>query len=222
MVRLLIRMRATMLGHTPTNRFGKLSILLTLLFSLALAVGTLLSGFARYPTPEDGLAVLGIASALWFFGRIGYTAFAGGDASLRWELFRLLPVTRARLARSLLVVGLLDPGGVIMAIALSAALPIGARAGIVATAIAVLGVLLSVVLINVLVTVVGALQPHSARRTRDTGTVVVAFVISLVAVAGTALTGLTAALAGGHARAIARQPAQTLAPLAGLVARPPS
>ncbi|GAA5188182.1 hypothetical protein GCM10023322_38210 [Rugosimonospora acidiphila] len=203
MVRVLIRMRAAMLANRGATRFAVVSTIVSAVLGLLTAVGTLLIGFRHYSSVQGATDVVAVTMAVWVIGRIGYAAFAGGDASLRFELFRMLPVSRTVLARALLAVGLLDPGGVVLAIAFGALVAAGARYGAGPAVVGALGLVLTVLVVNVLATVVGAVNPQGARRTRDFGTVLVAVVISLVAVAGTTLPALSAAVQDGTSPAVA-------------------
>ncbi len=149
-----------------------------------------------YPDPAAATDVLALLFALWLGGRVAQSALAG-DAVLRPELFGLLSVERRRLAFSLLAVGLLDPAGLFMAVAFGALIARGARLGVVPAAVGLAAVILSLVLASVLSTVAGAVLGPGSRRGHDTGTIVTAIAISVVAVAGTLLPALDAALRRG-------------------------
>ena len=92
-------------------------------------MGTLALGIVHYGSPDVVTDVLALLFALWLAGRCAQTVLAGGDATLRPELFALLGVPRRRLALALLAVGLLDPGLALVAIALGALIASGAQAG---------------------------------------------------------------------------------------------
>ena len=109
-------------------------------------------------------------------------------------MFSLLPLPRRRLGWSLMLVGLLDPANALAAVALSAVLVHGIRLGPAATVTAVFAVALTVTAGSVLSTVAAGVLGPGSRRGRDTGTVIVAILISLLAMAGTMLPALVSAL----------------------------
>lgn len=195
MVRILIHMRAAMIAHQRSSRFGIVSLVALSLFGLVSALGTLLLGFAHYPTPAAAADVVGLVMAVWIIARVAYAAFSGGSV-LRLELFRLQPIPRAKLGRALLIVGLLDPALLFMAAAFAALVALGAQQGVGAVVTGAVGALLSVLLTSILVSIVEAAMPAASRRRQDAGTMIVAVVISLVAIAGTLLPSLVAALTG--------------------------
>ena len=149
MVSLLIDLRRTVTRH-QLQRTGKGWLVGAGLLGLASAVGTLALGIVHYGNPDVATDVLALLFALWLAGRCAQTVLAGGDATLRPELFALLGVRRRRLALALLAVGLLDPGLALLAIALGALIASGAQAGPAAALVGVAGVLLSLLLAGVL------------------------------------------------------------------------
>ena len=197
MVRILIALRRTILRNqlARTNP----AMLLTgagLVFLSAL--GTIWLGLVTYPNQAAATDVLALVFLLWVGGRVAQSALAG-DAVLRPELFSLLPLDRRRLARSLLVVGLLDPAGVFMAMAFAALIARAAGLGAAPTAVAVVAVILSLALASVLSTIAGAVLGPGSRRGHDVGTIVTAVALSVVAVAATLLPALDTALRRGSA-----------------------
>ena len=127
-------------------------------------------------------------------GRIAQSALAG-EPFLRPEMFSLLPLpTRRRLGWSLLLVGLLDPANVLVAVALSAVLVHGIRLGAAPAVTAVFAVAFTVTAGSVLSTVAAGILGPGTHRGRDIGTMIVAIVISLLAMAGTMLPALMSAL----------------------------
>jgi ABC-2 type transport system permease protein len=197
MVRVLIALRRAVVRNqlAKTNTAMLLTGAGLILLS---AVGTIWLGLVAYPSQAAATDVLALVFLLWVGGRVAQSALAG-DAVLRPELFSLLPLDRRRLARSLLVVGLLDPAGVFMAIAFCALIARGISVGAAATAVAVAGVLLSLVLASVLSTIAGAVLGPGSRRGHDVGTIVTAVALSVVAVAATLLPALDTALRRGSA-----------------------
>ena len=195
MVRVLIALRRTILRN-QLARTNPAMLLAGAGLVLLSAVGTIWLGLVGYPTVSAGTDVLALVFLLWVGGRVAQSALAG-DAVLRPELFSLLPLSRRRLARSLLVVGLLDPAGVFMAIAFCALIARGARLGAGPAAVAVLAVILSLTLASVLSTIAGAALGPGSRRGHDVGTIVTAVALSVVAVAATLLPALDTALRRG-------------------------
>src|SRR3984957_16299772 len=195
MVRILIALRRTVLRN-QLARTNPAMLLTGAGLVLLSAVGTIWLGLVAYPSQAAATDVLALVFLLWVGGRVAQSALAG-DAVLRPELFSLLPLDRRRLARSLLVVGLLDPAGVFMAIAFGALIARGVHLGVAATVVAVVGVLLSLVLASVLATIAGAVLGPGSRRGHDVGTIVTAVALSVVAVAATLLPALDTALRRG-------------------------
>jgi ABC-2 type transport system permease protein len=195
MVRILIALRRTVVRHQLAGTSPAV-LLVGAGVVLVPALGTVWLGMARYPNPAAGTDVLALLLALWLGGRVAQSALVG-DAVLRPEIFSLLPLQRRRLAFSLLVVGLLDPVGLFMAVAFAALIARGARLGPGATVTGVVAVILLLVLASVLSTVAGAALGPGSRRGHDTGTIVTAVAISAIAVAGTLLPALDAALRRG-------------------------
>jgi len=197
MVRVLIALRRTILRN-QLARTNQATLLVGAGVVLLSAVGTIWLGLVSYPSLAAGTAVLALVFLLWAGGRVAQSALAG-DAVLRPEVFALLPLDRGRLARSLLIVGLLDPAGVFMAIAFSALIARAAGLGAGPTVIAAAAVLLTLALTSVLATVAGAALGPGSRRGHDVGTIVTAVALSVVAVAGTLLPALDTALRRGSA-----------------------
>jgi ABC-2 type transport system permease protein len=193
MVRVLIALRRTIVRN-QLARTNPAMLLIGAGLVLLSALGTIWLGLVSYPSQAAATDVLALVFLLWAGGRVAQSALAG-DAVLRPELFSLLPLDRRRLARSLLVVGLLDPAGVFMAIAFAALVARAARLG--ATAVAVLAVILSLALASVLSTIAGAALGPGSRRGHDVGTIVTAVALSVVAVAATLLPALDTALRRG-------------------------
>jgi ABC-2 type transport system permease protein len=192
-------MRAAMLAHQGATRFGTVSAIIAGLLGLVLAVGTLLLGLTAYPSPAAGSDVVAVAMAVWVAGRLAYAAFAGGGGTLRFELFRTLPIPRRTLANALLVVGLADPAMAVMAVAFGALIALGAGGGPGPVVAGVAGAALTLVLTGLSATLVAALVPSGSRRGRELGTLVVAVAISGVTVVGSLLPSLAAALTQGRA-----------------------
>ena len=195
MVHVLIGLRRTILRHQAA-RTNPAALAVLGVLVLASAVGTLLAGLARYPSPAAATSVLALVFALWLGGRAAQTALSG-DPVLRPELFSLLPLSRRRLAFALLGVGTLDPAGPFMAVALAALVVRGARLGVGPAITGVAAVILTLALASAAGTVAGAVLGPGSRRGHDTGTIITALAISAVAVAATLLPALVTALRDG-------------------------
>lgn len=199
MVRILIALRGTIAQH-QWRRSGRAVLLLALLVGVASAGGTFALGFVRHArTSVDG-DVLGVVFVLWLGGQLAQAALAGGDTTLRPEIFALLPLPPKRLAWSLLVVGLADPVLVLVLVAYAALIPLGADDGTDTALTGVAAAVLTTALTGVLSTVAGGLLGPGARRGRDLGTIVIALALSLLALTGTLLPAAISALDNGRAR----------------------
>jgi ABC-2 type transport system permease protein len=196
-VRLLIDLRRTVVKRQLARTHPAI-MLVTLLLAVLSAVGTLLLGWVQYPRRAAEGDLLALVSALWIWGRVAQSALAG-EPILRPEIFSMLPVSRRRIGRALLVVGLLDPANLLLAIALGGLVRYGARFGLIAAVTAVIAVVLSVLLTSAGVTLAAGLLGPGSRRGHDTGTVVTALLISLLAVGGTLLPALMSSLKSGSA-----------------------
>ena len=197
MVHILIALRRTILRN-QLARTNPAMLLTGAVLVLISALGTIWLGLVSYPNPDAATDVLALVFLIWVAGRVTQSALAG-DAVLRPEVFSLLPLERRRLARSLLVVGLLDPAGLFTAIAFGSLIAWGARLGAAPAAIAVLAVVLTLTLASVVSTIAGAVLGPGSRRGHDVGTIVTAVALSVVAVAATLLPALGTALRRGTA-----------------------
>ncbi len=192
MVRVLIGLRRAVARH-QLSQASTAALVVTSLLVLVAAVATLLTGWVSYAREATATDVLALVSLLWIGGRIAQSALSG-EPFLRPEIFSLLPLPRRRLGWSLMLVGLLDPANALAAIALGAVLAHGIRLGPAAAVTAVSAVALTVATGSAAATVAGGMLGPGSRRGRDTGTVVTAVAISLLAMAGTLLPALASAL----------------------------
>ena len=192
MVRVLIDLRRTIARHQLASTHPGVLVAAVLLGVLS-AVGTLLLGWARYAHPAAATDVLALVFLLWMGGRLAQCALSG-EPILRPELFALLPLPRRRLGHALLLVGLLDPANLLLALALAATVPMGARLGPAAAVTGAVAMLLTALLTSLLGTLATGLLGPAARRGHDAGTVVTAVLISVLAVGGTLLPALISAL----------------------------
>jgi len=202
MVRILIAMRATALGNARHSRFGILSLVAAVVVGLATASSTLWLGFTAAGGASGGADQLALVMLTWTAGRIGFAAFSGGDPGIALDLFRIIPVPRRRLARSLLVLGLVDPAMPFLAIAFSSLVAFGFRHGPIAGLVGIVGAGALLLLVGILSTIVAALVPTGSRRRQDLGALLAAALISAVVVAGTLVGPLLATLAAGSTPAL--------------------
>jgi ABC-2 type transport system permease protein len=192
MVRILIAMRRTIVEH-QLARTSKAALLAGTALVFASALGTLWLGLVSYPDPAAASGVLALVFMLWLGGRVAQSALAG-EPVLRPELFSLLPLSRRQLAYSLLIVGAADPAGLFIAVAFAALIARGARLGIGPALIGLAAVVLTLALASVASTAAAAALGPGSRRGHDAGTIVTAVALSALAVAGTLLPVLIAAL----------------------------
>ncbi len=192
MVRVLIDLRRT-IARRQLAASSPAAVWALALVAAASAVATLMLGWVTYPDPGTAIDVLALVGALWLGARLAQCALSG-EPVLRPEMFAVLPLERRRLGGALLLVGLLDPASVLLALALTAIVPVGVRLAPAAAVTAVAALVLTVMLASVLATLVAGLLGPGAGRGRDAGTVLTALVISLLAVAGTLLPALVSVL----------------------------
>lgn len=186
MVRLLIGLRGAIRGHTAA-RLGGGWLTAAALLALASAGETLVLAGHSYHLAGAGADVTAFVLALWFAGRILASAVAGGTAELQPALLALLPVSARRLAWSQLVAELLDPGTLLLAIALAGTAVLGFRSGFASGVVGLAAALLTTVLCTVLAVAAGGLLGPASRRGRDRGTLLTAIGLSVVASAGALL-----------------------------------
>lgn len=198
MVRLLIGLRATVTGH-QVRRAPVVALVLAVVVGLVFAVGTLALGFLHHDRPGAAGDILAAVFALWLGGQVAQAALAG-EATLRPEVFALLPLEPRRLAFSLLVVGLADPVLLLLLLAYAALVPVGVRGGAVAGVVAVLAAVLTTVMTAILSTIAAGVLGPGARRGHDAGTLLTAMALSVLALGGTLLPAAMTALDGGTAR----------------------
>jgi ABC-2 type transport system permease protein len=229
-------MRAAALRNARQSRFGTAALLAAGVFGLLVAVSTLVFGITTSARGTGAAAQLGLLTLSWMAGRIGFAAFSGGDPAAPLDLFRIIPIRRRALARSLLLLGFADVATVLLGIALAGTVAYGFRQGLLAGTVGVLGTALTLIMIGMVSTIVAAAVPVGSRRRQDLGTLLSAGVISGVVVLGTLIQPLLAMLAAGQpwslvimvrilpsgwsadsvSAAAAGHPAGTLVPLAAL------
>ena len=196
MVRVLIALRRTILRN-QLARTNPAMLLAGAGLVLLSAVGTIWLGLVRVPDAggrhrraRAGVPALG--------GRPGRAERARGRRRAAAGAVQPAAADRRRLARSLLVVGLLDPAGVFMAIAFWRAHRARRRAWARPRPPSPCWpCILSLALASVLSTIAGAVLGPGSRRGHDVGTIVTAVALSVVAVAATLLPALDTALRRG-------------------------
>ncbi|MHA7985102.1 hypothetical protein ACX9R5_04775 [Rathayibacter sp. CAU 1779] len=203
MVRILMHMRAAALANVRRSRFGTVSLIAGAFFGLLVAASTLLLGFTATGIEASGASdQIALVILTWTVGRVGFAAFSGGDPAIQLDLFRIVPVPRRRLARSLLIVGFADPALPFIAIAFSSLIAFGFRHGPVAGIVGILGTIGTLALVSIVSTIAAAVVPSGSRRRQDLGTLLAAVLISAVVVTGTLIGPLLALLASGRAPAL--------------------
>jgi ABC-2 type transport system permease protein len=197
-VSILIEMRASALRNARHTRFGLVSLIGAGLLGLLAAASTLLLGFTATGNPVAITDQVDLLALSWAAGRIGFAAFSGGDPAISLDLFRLLPIPRRAVARSLVLVGFLDVSMIFLTLAFASVAVAGFRFGPLAGIVGTLGVLGLLALVSILSTIVAAVVPSGSRRRADLGTLLAAGIISAVVVLGTLVGPLLAGLATGR------------------------
>ena len=204
MAGVLIQMRTAILRRNASGKRAIGGLALALLVT-ALAVGTLWAGVIRYRYPGAGTNVLATLSFGWLLGWITGPLLAGDDATLRMDYFKLLPVPARTLARALLGAAFANVSLVFSLIAFASLIAYGAQFGAAAALTGAVAMLLDLVLAVVASTVaIAVLGPViSSRRGRDFGTMVLALVITLLAVAAGLVPFVAGRLTDGHSPVLA-------------------
>jgi ABC-2 type transport system permease protein len=197
MVTILLGLRRTVVRH-QLARGHSAGLLAAAVLAGLTALSTIWVGLVSYPSQAAATSVLALVYLLWVGGRV-VTSALSGDPVLRPEIFGLLPLPRRRLAWSLLLVGLLDPAQLFVGVALAALVARAAGLGAGPILVSVLAAALTLILSSVAATVAGSVLGPGARRGHDTGTIVTAIAISVIAVAGTLLPALVTVLRQGRA-----------------------
>ncbi len=204
MVGVLIEMRTAILRRSTSGKRLIGSLLLALLVTV-LAVGTLLTGLARYRYPGAGADVVATLSLGWLIGWISGPLLTGDDAALRMDYFKLLPIPARTLARALLGAAFANVALIFSLIAFAALIALGAQSGaaaaLVGAAATLLYLALAVVASTVAIAVFG--PTVSSRRGRDFGTIVLALVITLLSLASGLVPILAHRLTDGRSAGLA-------------------
>jgi ABC-2 type transport system permease protein len=201
--RILIEMRAAIMRRSASGKRAIGGLALALLVT-ALAVSTLLAGIVHYHYRGAGAAVVATLSFGWLIGWVSGPLVVGDDSTLRMDYFKLLPIPSRKLARAMLGAAFANVALVFSLIAFSALIALGAQSGAAAALTGVVAVLLELVLAVVASTVAIAVfgPVISSRRGRDFGTVLVALVITLLAVASGLVPLVAKRLTDGHSPAL--------------------
>jgi ABC-2 type transport system permease protein len=201
--RILIEMRAAIMRRSASGKRAIGGLVLVLIVTV-LAVSTLLAGLVHYHYSGAGAAVVATLSFGWLAGWVGGPLLIGDDSTLRMDYFKLLPIPSRKLARAMLGAAFANVSLVFSLIAFSALIALGAQSGAAAALTGVAAVLLDLVLAVVASTVAIAVfgPVISSRRGRDFGTVLVALVITLLALASGLVPLVAKRLTDGHSPAL--------------------
>ena len=204
MVGVLIEMRAAVTRRQTTGKRA-VGTLLLVLFVLLLAVLTLLAGVKRYHYPGAGANVVATLCFGWLLGRVTGPLITGDDAALRMDYFKLLPIPARKLAYAMLGAAFVDVSLVFTLIAFAALIALGAQAGPAAALTGAAATLLDLVLAVVAgqVAIAGFGPVISSRRGRDFTAMLLALVITLLAVASSLVPLVAARLTDGHSPTLA-------------------
>nr|MDQ2839269.1 hypothetical protein [Actinomycetota bacterium] len=238
MAGVLIRMKLRVLRHSLNGKRAVLFVV-GLIYAFIAALVSALLPLAAGANPEAGTDVVAALFAVWALGWVvGPIVTGGGDETLRPENFALLPVTSSSLARGMLAASFIGVPAAATVVGFLGIVVIGARSGVTAAVVALVGLAIEVVFVVVLSRVViaalGAVL--SSRRGRDLGVlfaslVALAFIPmrfvfeaigpTLVNRRSPTLTTVVRALPSGWAAVAMRGAARgdmvaTVAPLAGL------
>jgi ABC-2 type transport system permease protein len=204
-VGVLIGMRTAILRRSTTSKKGMIGALALALLVTLLAVGTLITGLVHYHYPGAGADVVATLGLGWLIGWISGPLLTGDDATLRMDYFKLLPIPPRKLAHALLGAAFANFSLVFTLIALGALVALGAQSGVAAALAGAAGLLLELALAVVASTVAIALfgPAISSRRGRDFGTIVLAFVITLLSLAAGLVPLLAKKLTDGSSPGLA-------------------
>ncbi len=203
MVGVLIEMRAAVTRRQTTGKRA-VGTLLLVLFVLLLAVLTLLAGVRQYHYAGAGANVVATLCFGWLLGWVSGPLITGDDAALRMDYFKLLPIPARKLGYAMLGAAFADVSLVFSLIAFAALIALGAQAGpaaaLTGAAATLLDLVLAVVAGQVAIAVFGPVI--SSRRGRDFAAMLLALVITLLAVASSLVPLVAARLTDGHSPAL--------------------
>jgi ABC-2 type transport system permease protein len=204
MVGVLIEMRAAVTRRQTTGKRA-VGTLLLVLFVLLLAVLTLLAGLRQYHYAGAGANVVATLCFGWLLGWVGGPLITGDDAALRMDYFKLLPIPARKLGYAMLGAAFADVSLAFSLVAFAALIALGAQAGpaaaLTGAAATLLDLVLAVVAGQVAIALFGPVI--SSRRGRDFAAMLLALVITLLAVASSLVPLVAARLTDGHSPALA-------------------
>jgi ABC-2 type transport system permease protein len=202
-VGVLIEMRTAIMRRQTAGQRAWGGLLLALLVTL-FAVTTLLAGLKHYHYASAGANVVATLSLGWLLGWVTGPLLIGDDATLRLDYFKLLPIPARKLAYAMLGAAFVNVSLVFSLIAFAALIALGAQSGAAAAltgvAAAGLDLVLAVVAALVAITLFG--PAISSRRGRDFGTIVLALVITLLALASSLVPLVAARLTDGRSQVL--------------------
>ncbi|HEV7976358.1 hypothetical protein [Amycolatopsis sp.] len=176
MVGVLVRMKLRVLGNSlrGTRVAG---MIFGALFGLLLALGSMLTGLARFDDPSTTADLLAALYAGWLVGWVlAPVATGGGDETLRPEHFALLPIGRRKLALGLLAASFVGVPALVSLVAFLGLVlygqSFGAGPALAGLVFAVLQLALVVLFYRVVTAALGALL--TSRKGKELGIVLVA------------------------------------------------
>ncbi|MGQ4334134.1 hypothetical protein [Streptomyces hayashii] len=204
MVGVLIEMKRA-IARSKARGKAKWGMLALAVFALALAAGTLLTGFAHYSHAGAGADVLATLSLGWLIGWVSGPVLVGDDSSLRMDYFKLLPIPPRKLAHAMLGAAFVNGSLLFSGIAFLSLVAYGAQFSVAAALVGGVAVVLMLVLAVISSQVaIGAFGPVvSSRRGRDFGALLVAMVITLLSLASSLVPLVASKLTSGDAPVLA-------------------
>ena len=205
MVGVLIEMRAAVVRRQTLTGKGALGVAVLVLLVTLLALGTLAAGLQHYRYDGAGANVVATLCLGWLLGWVSGPLLTGDDATLRLDYFKLLPIPARKLGYSMLGAAFADVSLAFSLVAFSALIALGAQAGAAAALTGVAAVVLDLVLAVVAAKVATAVfgPVISSRRGRDFTALLLALVITLLALASGLVPLVAKRLTDGHSPALA-------------------
>jgi ABC-2 type transport system permease protein len=202
MVGVLIEMRAAVTRRQTTGKRA-LGTLLLAAFVTLLAAATLAAGLKHYHYAGAGANVVATLCFGWLLGWVSGPLITG-DAALRMDYFKLLPVPARKLGYAMLGAAFADVSLAFSLVAFGALVALGAQSGVAAAltgaAAMLLDLVLAVVAGQVAIAVFGPVI--SSRRGRDFAAMMLALVITLLSLASSLVPLVAARLTDGHSPAL--------------------
>jgi ABC-2 type transport system permease protein len=204
-VGVLIEMRAAVLRKQTLTRKGAAGLLAGVLLVTVLAVGTLLAGVTSYRYAGAGANVVATLCFGWLLGWVVGPLLVGDDATLRLDYFKLLPIPARKLGYAMLGAAFADVSLVFSLIAFAALIALGAQSGAAAALMGAVAVVLDLILAVVASKVATAVfgPVISSRRGRDFSSMLLAVLITLLALASGLVPLVAKRLTDGRSPALA-------------------